>query len=305
MEVEFQTVEINGEPMEVLPKSSFEDYTGDLNKQIETLKSTQSVKGLADEEGNFTSEDWTENPNLRKFTNVKGLAKSYENLEKMLGQKNLPQPPKDGTLEDLHKWAVDNGVAPSDPAQYEIEMLEDIPDPLKETFDEKRVESFKAFAHTLGLLPAQVKALAKWEQEQQVNEFQELNKLAEDQDKETREALNEKWGNSYASNLAMAKWAAENIGEATGLDLVNHPAFNDPTMIQALHHISTQLRETSSPRPPAASDMGTLEEQLKGVMDSEDYHSPNMGTQMGRQAHERATQKALQLRQKINSLKGL
>jgi hypothetical protein len=194
--------------------------------------SEQSVPGDTDttgDEANWRStlpEEIREDKTLGKYESVDALAAAHINLQSHLGREKIAKPVTESDWDGVYNFLG----RPEEANGYEIELPEDMPDEVKATFSEERLTSFKDTAHKLGLNPSQVAGLAKWQQEQLVNDHTTYSTARNEMTDQGETALREEWGKAYDQNArhageAFVKYGGDELGQVmdeTGIG--NHPA---------------------------------------------------------------------------------
>jgi hypothetical protein len=146
------------------------------------------------------SADIKEHPALATFKTVDDLAKSHLSAQQMIGKEKLPMPSKDATLDsDEYGMIFDRLGRPSDPQGY---VLPDLKLPQGAEVPEQMVKDFKAKAHSIGLLPAQVEELYKYDYEKQMALAEQATAAQTEELQTTETALRKKYGKSYDAKLS-------------------------------------------------------------------------------------------------------
>lgn len=183
--------------------------------------------------------DLKANTSLSKFETIEGLAKSYTNLETMLGTEKIPVP-KDGDTEGWDRYYKAGG-RPEKPDEYGFAKPEQLPEGMEYAPDIDK--AFATKAHELGLNKKQAAALREW----QLGIMSEGHKQQTSQTEIARadgEAkLKSSWGRAYDQNLTIAKSELKKRAtpefvaymETSGLG--NHPA-----MAEFLYNVAKETR---------------------------------------------------------------
>ena len=146
------------------------------------------------------SPDIKEHPALATFKTVDDLAKSHLNAQQMIGREKIPVPPKEATLDSQEYGVIfDRLGRPSDPQGY---VLPDLQLPAGAEAPPEMVKEFKAKAHSIGLLPAQVAELYKYDYERQVAAAQQATQAQTEELQTTETSLRKKFGKSYDAKLS-------------------------------------------------------------------------------------------------------
>lgn len=174
-------------------------------------------------------DDLKANTSLSKFETIEGLAKSYTNLETMLGKDKVPVP-KDGDTEGWERYYKAGG-RPEKPEEYGFAKPEKLPDGM-EYSPELDGRIGKAF-HKAGLNKSQAAAvrnelIAIMAEGQEAQSSQSQIAVSDGEAK-----LKSQWGRAYDQNMQIAKSELKKRGspefvaflESSGLG--NHPAMAD------------------------------------------------------------------------------
>jgi hypothetical protein len=143
-------------------------------------------EGLSDAE-------WLDN---KKYSSLPEMIKAMRGLESQIGREKivLPKGPDDKAGWDAALKALGR---PDAPDGYELN--------LPEGFDPKLVESYKAKAHEIGLLPAQTQALVEW------LEGQDNSTAAENASAAATE-LKAEWRDGYKANMELVRRGSAALG---------------------------------------------------------------------------------------------
>jgi len=204
--------------------------------------------------------DWREHldpaikdhPALANLKTPADVAKSYINAQNLIGRKGVPLPSKEADPMDEAKrrdWdtVYDTLGRPSDYKKYdlgEVQRPQGFPDDPPEM-----VDGFKQFAHKIGLLPHQVKALYQWQHEQAINSF---NTTIEGNQQATQQAeatLRKEYGKAFDGNLAGAKSLIQKFGDQNLLQELEQSGMgNNPHVIRFLVKVAKQFGEDGNLR---------------------------------------------------------
>lgn len=223
-----------------------------------TTSTTQSTASWRD----ALPEDIRTSPSLSKFETQEGLAKSYINLEKMIGTDKVPLP-KEGDTEGWDRWFKASGRPDTGDAKaYGFEPPKDLPSGL--TYSEEQDTRLATVAHKAGLNRQQA-ALVREEFIKYMGEGVNAQQESFSASRETQVTqLKTEWGRAFDQNLKEAKLAVKEYGgeefaaylEETGLG--NHPA-----LAKAFHTIArktmgeNQLHGAGHERESTPADLDT------------------------------------------------
>jgi hypothetical protein len=184
-------------------------------------------------------DDLKGNTSLSKFETIEGLAKSYTNLETMLGTEKIPVP-KEGDNEGWDRYYKAGG-RPEKPDEYGFAKPEQLPEGMEYSPDIDK--AFATKAHELGLNKKQAAALREW----QLGIMSEGHKQQSSQTEIARSdgeaKLKSSWGRAYDQNLTIAKSelkkraSPEFVAYMETSGLGNHPA-----MAEFLYNVAKETR---------------------------------------------------------------
>lgn len=227
------------------------DAAGGVAAPVEAEAQAGEVQSLdlrtyLDDKGNFVKEGWSKAIGApetveAKFKTFEGLAKSYANLEKMLGSQNKVAVPTENSPPEEWESFFQKIGRPHKADEYEMP----VPEALKDVaLDEKALTEVKAIAHKHGLTKAQMGALSEWyfgSVAQSLETVQAQQVAA----KEQAEAdLKKEWGNGYAENLLLAERGASVLGLTPEVLKSTPELSNNPHFIRAMNKVAQMTQET-------------------------------------------------------------
>jgi hypothetical protein len=252
--------------------------TGNVN-----LTATESAAGVTTPPASTTAtetvtttwrdtlpEDIRASPSLTKFETQEGLAKSYINLEKMLGTDKVAVP-KEGDQEGWERWVKAAG-RPDDPKDYGFQPPADLPAGLE--YSPENDQRLAAVVHKAGLNKHQAglvrEEFMKWMGEGAVAQTDMSASTAATQETQLRT----EWGRAFDQNLKEAKLAVKEYGgdefaaylEQTGLG--NHPA-----LAKAFHTIARKTMGESQLIGNGGERESTPADLDKAITDFRNTHS--------------------------------
>lgn len=175
-------------------------------------------------------DDIRSHASLSKFTTTEALAKSYVNLERMLGSEKIALPK---SADDKDGWEkVYKALGrPDEPTAYEFKKLDDLPEGFE--YSHELEGGFKDAAHKAGLSVAQAQHLRDWFVGQMAGQFQASKTDPEAAMAETLATLQKEWGNALGQKIESAKHAVKSlIGEEFLAALDETGLGNDPRLIK-------------------------------------------------------------------------
>ncbi len=172
---------------------------------------TTTASGVPDWRSSLPKE-LQEDANLKKFTDVSTLAKSYVNAQKLIGANKIPVPTKHTTDEEWQGVYKSLGL-PEKLEEYQVKFKEGV------SIDDKFGNDFRAAAHKAGVLPKQAQALADWFSDINLSAEQSVEKDVLARYNTGVNDLKKEWGNSYDLQISRAKKVADEMG---GPELVEY-----------------------------------------------------------------------------------
>jgi len=149
------------------------------------------------------SEDIRTHPSMEKFKTPEDVAKSYIEIQKVVGKDKVVLPTKDSTPEEISEFYSKIGR----PESFDKYNVPELGDDVKPLMSESRLETFKQIAFENGITEAQFAKLV----EGYANDTKvAMDSFAEQQELETKKqlsALMQEWGPKMEENQALSKKA--------------------------------------------------------------------------------------------------
>ena len=257
-------------------------------------------------EGSNVSENWSTrlsdeslhgNESLAKFTTVDGLAKSYVNLQKMVGKKTVEDIGENPTSEQLHNWFAKVGK-PNTAEEYGAEKLENWDDRIP--FDGAGLSEFNKFAFENNFTKSQRDAIVAFDMQRQaaaMDNMQELGKIQGYSGNAISALLggDKEYSEFMASNKAEietkigsagimnAQKAMEHLGMKS---LMSDPfVANNPEFIAGMAQVAKIIGEGKLPKTMAELGTTGIDERIAKYSDpnSNEYRMLYKGTAQERQ----------------------
>ena len=190
---------------------SEEQTTQTTEPVAETTQTTEPVAPTIATTNNSTPSTWKdsisqefrEDPNISKFTEIDALAKSYINATRMIGQDKVAVPNENST-DDQWQEVYGKLGRPESPDKYKLEANSDVV-PL----DEGAIKSFAENAHKLGLNNKQAQGILEYYKNSMEGSAQQARIDTETAQANAEAELRKEWGGNYDANIK--KVNAENI----------------------------------------------------------------------------------------------
>lgn len=181
------------------------------------------------------SEEFRNDPNISKFTEIDALAKSYINATKMIGADKMVIPNKNSTEDQWNDVYTKLGRPPS-PTEYKLDYKSDII-----PIDENSIKSFATNAHKLGLNNKQAQGILEFYKSTVEQSAKEMSINAETAQAQSANELRQEWGRLFDENLRRAGSVAKAYLDADFLDMQLRDGTrigDHPKMIRAFSKIA-------------------------------------------------------------------
>jgi len=224
------------------------DQTSTTATQNEPVTTTTAPRPVAAQETfswkSQVGEDLSKAPSLGKFEDTKAglaeVAKSYVNLEKLLGHEKVPLPkgPEDAEGRAAFNKAI--GV-PSAPEKYALPDKE-MPGGLEAASADK--DTFQQVFHKYGLTPEQANGL--WNEYASItgNLYNKAQMEYSDKLDQNINALRKEWGDAYAGNIELGQMVINKFSDDNKMaDFLTANLAKDPAGIKFLAKIGSQFAE--------------------------------------------------------------
>ena len=152
------------------------------------------------------SEEFRNDPNIEKFTEIDALAKSYINATRMIGQDKMVVPNKNFTEDQWEEAYIKMG-RPDSAEKYSLDVKSDIV-----SLDEQAIKNFQEQSFKLGLNNEQAKGVLDFYKNNMEAQNQQAKIDVETSQAQAQNLLRQEWGRDYDSNISKAKsLAAANL----------------------------------------------------------------------------------------------
>ena len=182
-----------------------------------------------------------EHPSLKNFKSPGDLAKSWVEAQKLIGRDKIPVPGEKATKEDWD-MVFERLGRPKDKDGYAIPDMK-----APEGFpaqDKEFMDTFKAKAHELGMLPQQVNELYKWYMQQSFDQYNQFNSSRVDERGKAETTLRKAWGKAFEQNFTIAEQAVNKYASPKFIDKLKKSGMNnDPDMIQFIADMAKNFSE--------------------------------------------------------------
>lgn len=201
--------------------------------------------------------DIKDHPCLASFKDPKEAIKAYVGAQRIIGAEKLPMPPKDAKPEVREKFmndVADRLGRPKTPAEYKIPDVK-LPDGVKITPAPAVVDSFKAEAHKLGLLPHQVEGMYKFYMGSMASQVGGFNEAQVKARQDAEASLRQEWGAAYDAKVSRAQGLLNKVGGDDIKAALDKGFGNDPAVVRFMAKMADMLSEDSLEKGGAEGTM--------------------------------------------------
>ena len=216
--------------------------TTDTPQQTEqTISSTTTEQPTVAKSWKDTiSEEFRNDPNISKFTEIDALAKSYINATRMIGQDKVAVPNENSTDDQWNEVYGKLG-RPESADKYKLEVKSETA-PL----DETAIKQFAENAHQLGLNNKQAQGILEFYKNSMEGSVQAARVETETAQANAEQELRKEWGRSYDENIKKAGAIAKaNMSEdILNMELKDGTRIGDhPSVIKGFASIANLMSE--------------------------------------------------------------
>ena len=186
------------------------------------------------------SEEFRNDPNIEKFTEIDALAKSYINATRMIGQDKVAVPNKNST-EDQWNEVYSKLGRPETAEKYALNIESEAV-----AMDEGAIKSFAEQSHKLGLNNTQAQGILEFYKNNMESNMQRATVDTETAQAQAETELRAEWGKEFDSNVSKASALAKaNMNpEILDLQMQDGTRIGDhPEIIKGFAKIAGMLSE--------------------------------------------------------------
>jgi hypothetical protein len=266
-----QITESNTPPVETTtqPASSTETTT-ETNQDSLVSSTTNNTVQTSKSWKDIISEEYRNDPNISKFTEIDALAKSYNNATKMIGSDKMTVPTNNSTEEHWEEVYSKLG-RPESPDKYKLDFKSEVA-----PIDEGAVKAFSEVAHKTGLNEKQAQAILDFYKQNSEQSLQQSKIDTETAQANAEQQLRQEWGGNYDAKIKRAASVAKSNMNPEILDmqlkdgtrLGDHPEFikgfaNIANLLSEDKFVGTGTDNNASIRDYDA-EIKAITEDLKG-----------------------------------------
>ena len=242
------------------------------------------------------SEEFRNDPNIEKFTEIDALAKSYINATHMIGKDKVAVPNQNSTEEQWNE-VFDKLGRPASADKYTLDFKSDVI-PL----NEGDVKQFAENAHKLGLSNKQAQGVLEFYKNNMEGQAQQSKVNTETSQVQAEQELRKEWGREFEANVKRAGALAKaNLNtEILDLELKNGMRVGDhPELIKGFAKIASMMSEDKivSPESDSTNKSADIESQISSITNNRQgpYWNKNHPD------HDKSVQQVYTLREMLNS----
>lgn len=241
------------------------------------------------------SEEFRNDPNISKFTEIDALAKSYINATRMIGQDKVAVPNENSTDDQWNEVYAKLG-RPESADKYKLEVKSETA-PL----DESAIKQFAENAHQLGLNNKQAQGILEFYKNSMEGSIQQARVDTETAQANAEQELRKEWGRSYDENIKKAGAIAKaNMSEdILNMELKDGTRIGDhPAVIKGFANIANLMSEDKLVSTESENvDRGTdYEAEISKIVNDRDGPYWNKG----HPDHDKVVQQVFTLRTMLN-----
>ena len=153
------------------------------------------------------SEEFRNDPNIEKFTEIDALAKSYINATRMIGQDKVAVPNKNST-EDQWNEVYSKLGRPESADKYALNIESEAV-----AMDENAIKNFAEQSHKLGLNNTQAQGILEFYKNNMESNMQRATVDTETAQAKAETELRAEWGKEFDNNVSKASALAKALPE--------------------------------------------------------------------------------------------
>ena len=212
------------------------------------------------------SEEFRNDPNIAKFTEIDALAKSYINATRMIGSDKVIVPNQNSN-EDHWNEVYDKLGRPQSPDKYKFEIKSDVV-----PFEETSIKQFAENAHKLGLNNKQAQGILEFYKNNVEQSAKQSQIDIETSQAQSQQQLRQEWGRAYDEKLTKAKSIAQaNFSkELLNTQLKDGTVLGDnPEIIKGFANIANLLSEDKiiSTESESVNQGRDIQTEISKIMD--------------------------------------
>jgi len=215
------------------------------------------------------SEEFRNDPNIEKFTEIDALAKSYINATQMIGKDKVAVPNKNST-EDQWNEVYDKLGRPESADKYSLNAKSEVV-----PIDDNAIKQFAENAHQLGLNNKQAQGILEFYKNNMEGMAQQAKVDTETAQTQSEQQLRQEWGREFDTNVKKAGALAKaNMNpEILDMQLKDGMRLGDhPEIIKGFAKIAGMMSEDKivSTESENVSSNTDVETEISDIMNNKD-----------------------------------
>ena len=242
------------------------------------------------------SEEFRNDPNIEKFTEIDALAKSYINATQMIGKDKVAVPNKNST-EDQWNEVYDKLGRPESADKYSLNAKSEVV-----PIDEGAIKQFAENAHQLGLNNKQAQGILEFYKNNMEGTAQQSKIDTETAQAQAEQQLRQEWGRDFDGKVKQAGALAKaNINpEVLDMTLSNGTRLGDhPEIIKGFAKIANMMSEDKivATESENVNTVADIESEISAI--TNDTDGPYWNKQ--HPDHDKVVQQVYTLREMLNA----
>jgi len=261
----------------------------------EQISSTTEQPTVAKSWKEAISEEFRNDPNISKFTEIDALAKSYINATRMIGQDKVAVPNENSTDDQWNEVYTKLG-RPESADKYKLDINSEVA-----PIDEGAIKTFAETSHKLGLNNKQAQGILEYYKSIMEGSVQQSKIDTETAQAQAEQQLRQEWGKTFDENVKKAGSIAKaNLGvDVLDMQLKDGTRLGDhPEVIKGFAKIADMMSEDKIVSTESENvDQGRdLEQEISRIMN--DRSGPYWNK--GHPEHDKIVQQVYTLRSMID-----
>ena len=242
------------------------------------------------------SEEFRQDPNIEKFTEIDALAKSYINATRMIGQDKVAVPNKNSTEDQWNEVYAKLG-RPDTPEKYVLNVKSDVVN-----MDEGAIKNFAEHSHKLGLNNKQAEGILDFYKNNMEGSLQQAKIDTETAQAQSEQQLRSEWGRDFDSKVQQAGAIAKaNINpEVLDMQLKDGTRIGDhPEIIKGFAKIAGMMSEDKmvATESESVNSVTDIETEISSITNDTDGPYWNKG----HPDHDKIVQQVYTLREMLSA----
>ena len=226
---------------EAVPVAETTQPTTEAPQQTEQpISSTTEQPTVAKSWKEAISEEYRNDPNIEKFTEIDALAKSYINATRMIGQDKVAVPNENSTDDQWNEVYAKLG-RPESADKYKLDVKsEAVP------IEDGAIKQFAETSHKLGLNNKQAQGILEYYKSMMEGSAQQSKVDTETAQAQAEQQLRQEWGKTFEENVKKAGSVAKaNLGvDVLDMQLKDGTRLGDhPDIIKGFAKIADMMSE--------------------------------------------------------------